>query len=362
MLMNLKKAESLVSKIKPRHLLAMFFLLLAAFIMLWSASRIKEVTVDIDGDVQKIVTAVADPYRVLEKLEIELSPEDRITIEGFGKGGFFGELGQNKASIRIQSAVNIEIAADSIRYHVTVAEGDTVGDALDISGLEMREHDFLNAEKTEKLEEGDNIKLTRVDYIITTEEETVQREKTVRGTSLLKSNKEVLISYGKNGTKLKTYEQKVVDGVPGEKVLVSEEITKHATNDIYLIGDGSPISPLDYGFEIVNGIPTTYEKVHTNVRATGYYAPYGAGTATGRLAQMGYVAVDPKIVPYGTKMWIVAHGNTGFVYGYALAADTGGAMLSGKNFVDLYYDTYYECVLNGLRYVDVYILETPKKD
>ena len=56
MLMNLKKAESLVSKIKPRHLLAMFFLLLAAFIMLWSASRIKEVTVDIDGDVQKIVT------------------------------------------------------------------------------------------------------------------------------------------------------------------------------------------------------------------------------------------------------------------------------------------------------------------
>ena len=126
MLMNLKKAESLVSKIKPRHLLAMFFLLLAAFIMLWSASRIKEVTVDIDGDVQKIVTAVADPYRVLEKLEIELSPEDRITIEGFGKGGFFGELGQNKASIRIQSAVNIEIAADSLRYHVTVAEGDTV--------------------------------------------------------------------------------------------------------------------------------------------------------------------------------------------------------------------------------------------
>ena len=28
--------------------------------------------------------------------------------------------------------------------------------------------------------------------------------------------------------------------------------------------------------------------------------------------------------------------------------------------VDLYYETYYECVLNGLRRVDVYILETPK--
>lgn len=362
MLINLKKAESLVSKIKPRHLLAMFFLLLAAFIMLWSASRIKQVTVDVDGEIRTVVTAVADPYRVLEKLEIEISPDDKVTFTGFGKGGFFGELGQNKATIRIQSAVNIEIAADSLTYHVTVAEGDTVGDALDISGLEMREHDYLNTEETEVLENGDNVKLTRVDYIITTEEETIQREKVTRGTSLLKSNKEVLISYGKNGTMLKTYEQKVVDGVPGEKVLVSEEVTKRATDDIYVIGDGSAISPLDYGFEIVNGVPTTYEKVYSNVRATGYYAPYGAGTATGRLAQVGYVAVDPKIVPYGTKMWIVAHGNTGFVYGYALAADTGGAMLSGKNFVDLYYDTYYECVLNGLRYVDVYILETPKKD
>ena len=81
-------------------------------------------------------------------------------------------------------------------------------------------------------------------------------------------------------------------------------------------------------------------------------------TATGTPATEGRtIAVDPKVIPYGTKMWIVGHGDSGFVYGYALAADTGGAMLSGKNFVDLYYDTYYECVLNGLRRVDVYILE-----
>ena len=357
----MSKAEVLVSKLRPRHLLIAFFLLLLAFVMLWSASRIKKVTVDIDGEKQTVVTALASPYRVLEELEIELEPEDRLTVTGFGDGGFFGELGENEAEIKIQSAVDVEISADELKYHITLAEGDTVSDALEVSGLEIREHDFLNVEETKKLEEGDDIKLTRVDYIITTEEETIPRGETIRGTSLLSSKRPVIISYGKNGTLLKTYEQKVVDGVYHEKELVSEEILKRATNDIYLIGDGSVISPLDYGFNIVNGIPTTYEKVFTNVRATGYYAPYGAGTATGRRAQVGYVAVDPKIIPYGTKMWIVAHGNTGFVYGYALAADTGGAMLSGKNFVDLYYETYYECVLNGLRRVDVYILETPKK-
>lgn len=362
MLENLKKAESLVSKIKPRHFIAVFFLLVAAFIVLWSASRIKEVTVDVDGEKTTVVTAIVDPYRILDLLEVELEPKDRITITGFDNRGFFGELGQNEGSIRIQSAVDIKITADKLTYHVTVAKGDTVSDALDISGLEVREHDILDTEETKELVSGDNIKITRVDYIVTTEEETIPREKTYRGTSLIKDNKTVLLSYGKNGTLLKTYSQRVVDGVYEEKELVSEEIIKKPTNDLYVVGDGSVISPLDYGFEIVNGVPTSYEKVYENVRATGYYAPYGAGTATGRLAQVGYVAVDPKVIPYGTKMWIVAHGNTGFVYGYALAADTGGAMLSGKNFVDLYYETYYECVLNGLRYVDVYILETPKKD
>ena len=358
----LSKAEVLVSKLRPRHLLIAFFALFLAFVMLWSASRIKKVTVDLDGETLTKVTALADPYRVLEELGIEIEPHDRVTITGFGKGGFFGELGQNEAEIKIQRAVNVSISADKLKYHVTLAKGDTVSDALEVSGLELREHDILSEPETEKLSEGDEIKITRIDYIITTEEETIQRGETVRGTSLFTSKNPTIISYGKNGTKLKTFEQKIVDGVYQERELVSEEVIKAPINDIYLVGDGSAISPLDYGFEIVNGVPTTYEKVYTNVRATGYYAPYGAGTATGRLAQVGYVAVDPKIIPYGTKMWIVAHyKDTGFVYGYALAADTGGAMLSGKNFVDLYYDTYYECVLNGLRRVDVYILETPKK-
>ncbi len=348
--------------IRPRHFIIAFFLLLVAFVMLWSASRIKTVTVDYDGEITTFTTAVANPYEIMKKLGIDPGPEDKVTLTGFEYQGFFGNMKVTEAEIRIQSAVDVEIAADNLKYHVTASEGDTVSDVLEISGLEMREHDFLNVDAEKPVSEGENIKLTRVDYIITTEEETVPRGTTVRGTSLLKSKKQVLISYGKNGTKLLTYQQKVVDGVYGEKELISEETIKYATDDIYLVGDGSPASPLDYGYEIVDGIPTTYEKVYENVRATGYYAPYGAGTASGRRAQMGYVAVDPKVIPYGTKMWIVAHGNTGFVYGYALAADTGGAMLSGKNFVDLYYDTYYECVLNGLRKVDVYILETPKED
>ncbi len=353
---SLSKAKSLLLKIKPWHLLSAAAALICVVLALWAASRIKNVTVSVDGEITEITTICPDPYKILSELEIEVEPGDKVTYTNLGVPGIFGELGKNEATVTVQSAVQMKIKADSLNYHVTVAQGDTVGTALEVSGLEVREHDILSTDINTPATQDAQVELTRVDYVITTEEETIFKEKSYRGTSLLKNGRTSFISYGKNGLLEKTYQEKLVNGVLEEKTLLSEEVVKKAVNDQYVIGDGSVISPLDYGYEIVNGVPTTYVKKYEKVRSTGYYAPYGSGTASGRRAQVGYVAVDPKVIPYGTKLWIVAHGNTGFVYGYALAADTGGAMLSGRNFVDLYYESYYECVLHGMRYVDVYVL------
>lgn len=76
-------------------------------------------------------------------------------------------------------------------------------------------------------------------------------------------------------------------------------------------------------------------------------------TATGRKAvrdPSGYstIAVDPKIIPYGTKMYIEG-------YGYALAADTGGAIVGNK--IDVYFDTKNEALNWGVKHVNVYILK-----
>lgn len=329
---------------------------LMAFLAFWISSRVKTVKVDYNGTVTMLHTALSDPADILDELEIEVENDDCVVTSGFDSG-FFGHLEDTVAEIRIRSAVDVVIEADRLTYHVSVAEGSTVGDALNTSGLVVRETDLLDTVPEKTVKTGDRIAITRIDYRITTEEETIERGSTVRGTSLLKNGRKVLLSTGKNGVMLKTYEQKIVDGVEESRTLVSEDIIKKPVNNIYILGDGSAISPLDYGYTIENGVPVGYTTVYENVRATGYYAKAGAGTASGRKAQVGYVAVDPKIIPYGTKLWIVGHGDSGFVYGYALAADTGGAMLSGKNFVDLYYSTYYECVLNGLKYVDVYVLE-----
>ncbi|MDD2956801.1 MAG: G5 domain-containing protein [Oscillospiraceae bacterium] len=92
-----------------------------------------------------------------------------------------------------------------------------------------------------------------------------------------------------------------------------------------------------------------------SMTATAYTAGHGGAdytTATGTFVAVGTVAVDKSVIPLGTKMYIVtADGKV--TYGMAVAADTG---VRG-NIVDLYYDTYQQCINFGRRSCTVYILE-----
>ena len=76
----------------------------------------------------------------------------------------------------------------------------------------------------------------------------------------------------------------------------------------------------------------------------------------GRRADVGHVAVNPDVIPYGSKLYITSADGK-FIYGYAIAADTGTGLMQGIVDVDLFYDTYYESCLNGRRIVNIYILE-----
>ena len=100
-----------------------------------------------------------------------------------------------------------------------------------------------------------------------------------------------------------------------------------------------------------NGVPLNYSNVITG-SATAYS---GDGTtSTGVTPRPGYVAVDPSEIPYGTKLYIVS--TDGIVYGYAIAADTGGFIYNSSTVVDLYYNTESECINFGRRNVKIYVL------
>jgi len=77
--------------------------------------------------------------------------------------------------------------------------------------------------------------------------------------------------------------------------------------------------------------------------------------ASRMVLEAGYVAVRADEIPYGTKMYITSPDNK-FVYGYAIAADTGVGLMQNVIDIDLFYDTYIESCLNGRKYLNVYIL------
>lgn len=101
-----------------------------------------------------------------------------------------------------------------------------------------------------------------------------------------------------------------------------------------------------------NGVPVSYSK-KLEGSATAYNGGYA--TSTGKTPQPGYIAVDPEIIPYGTEMWIVSNDGS-YVYGYAMAADTGGFIYYGDTLADLYFDSYDECINFGRRDITIYIL------
>ena len=102
-----------------------------------------------------------------------------------------------------------------------------------------------------------------------------------------------------------------------------------------------------------DGTVLNYSGVRT-MSATAYTTGHdgvGTRTASGTAVHVGTVAVDKSVIPLGTRMYIVAGSKV--VYGLAVAEDTG---VKG-NKIDLYYDTYDECIQFGRRTCTVYILE-----
>lgn len=100
-----------------------------------------------------------------------------------------------------------------------------------------------------------------------------------------------------------------------------------------------------------NGIPLNYSRKLTG-KSTAYCM--GHTTATGTSVHQGVVAVNPNIIPYGSKMYIV--GTDGTVYGYSSAEDTGGFIYwNNAPLVDLYVNTESVAYQWGNRQVTIYI-------
>lgn len=251
--------------------------------------------------------------------------------------------------------------------------GGTVADALIAAGYTPDEHDFIEPSADTVVDGTVYIDYTDVEYVngsytevIPHTVETVYSSAKAAGTVTRES--------GADGVKQVNYTEKLVNGVSLETTVIGEEIIEAAVNGKEIVGTKkavantapaavstsnsvkcistlTPSSPIELD---KNGAPVSYKSKMT-VRATAYTYT-GHNCSTGVAPKPGYIAVNPNVIPYGTKMYIkTADGSV--IYGYAVAADTGGFIRKYPTGVDLFMSTESACRAFGVRNVEIYILE-----
>lgn len=300
---------------------------------------------DSAGACARITTYATDPATLMHLSGIYAEEHDAITFTSYSG---------NLSNLNIQRAFPVTVQADGSDHAVKLTEG-TVEDALRAAGVMLGENDYTEPALHTELAEGDTITVHRVVYQDTVTYETIPYETEYSYTSEFykKRSKTVTLQSGRDGEMAVTSRERWVDGEMESAQVVGTEITRAPrTQIIRAYKAGAPVSSR-LGPNGTTDPPTSYRTVYTG-RATGYSSSGGRG-ASGLGLGYGTVAVNPRLIPYGTLLYICSADGR-FVYGYAIATDTGTAMQNGTVLVDLYYETFEEARLNGVQQVNVYVV------
>lgn len=325
----------------------------------------------------------SDPYEVLTEAGIELEEEDTYET-GYADG-------MNQITVRrMQMVTVINRGAQS----VIGTYGETVGSLLTRMGITPGTGDTLSCSSETQTYDGMTIELVHTETRIEEEDTVVPYPVNYYEDPDLEPDAEIVLVAGQNGLthvksevtyrngkevsrtvvqetiQTKPVTQLVIRGVdrtimeqPADPEPTEQSVSSGSTSS----GGSSSSGPSTSGGSRYDGsaetdgnvIMTSSGESYTYVdvmtcSATAYTCEgYVGHTYSGTLARVGAIAVDPTVIPLGTKMYVVSNDGQ-YVYGYCVAEDIGGGIKGNK--IDLYFDTYAECWDFGVRMCTVYIL------
>ena len=285
-------------------------------------------TVYLDGNTYKTRSISQNAAEVLKQIGAEFDDGSRIDTEKEGKEIF----------ITVIRPFNVTFKFDG-KTKTVETTGDTVKNLLP---TKLNDYDTVSVPLNRTVNEPVEITVTRIKLKKRTVEEVIKAPLIDQS----EGAKKTVTKPGVDGLDLVTY----LDTYHDNKLISTHEIARRTVTE----AQASIILSLEYNGEIpeMKEAPAKYKEI-LNIECTAYCMP-GNRTSTGKLAMVGYVAVDPTVIPYHTKMFICSPDGS-LIYGYAQAEDCGGAIKGNR--VDLYFDTEEECINFGRRPMIAYIRE-----
>lgn len=302
-------------------------------------------------------TSATDPAAVLNEAGLELDEDDTYTAQpGFGV-----------SEITIQRSQTVHIDNCGQRMEV-ISYGETVDELLARLSITPDEETQVSHDLKEYTYDGMDLTISRVIRSVETYTTSIPHETTKCFDSTLPAGTQVVLTAGSDGEMTCTANVVYVNGEETSRTLLSQTVAQQPVTEVLAVGtnasrtgDTGTDAPIigENTITLPTGEVLTYSDVYS-MGATAYHCEgYTGITATGTIARVGAIAVDPSVIPYGTRMFIVTKDGQ-YVYGIATAEDTGHPDFICGNRIDLFFDTEAECIQFGYRECWVYILGETK--
>lgn len=335
------------------RVLALLLPVLLALVLIRQTAFAKTYVITDGERVVTYTTFATDPAEVLNQAGLTLDENDTYTTQ----------TGEGVEEITICRSQRVTVC-----YHgeetVVTTFGETAGELLSRLNLEVGEYDVLSHTPDTLLDDGMAL---RVDSVIKRQESytsTLPHETLLCNDASLPTGTREVLTEGVDGEMLLTADVLYVNGEETERAVLSETVTKAPVTEVVAVGTGEiPESANPDAMPVIAGgyitLPTGEVLTYTDsaaIRATAYThtdAGCDMTTYTGTTVHKGTVAVDPRYIPYGTRMFIVSNDGE-YVYGIAVAEDCGGDIKGDR--MDLYFPTFDECIQFGRRVCTVYFL------
>ncbi|GGF35828.1 hypothetical protein GCM10010954_38590 [Halobacillus andaensis] len=335
----------------------------------------KSINVAINNDTKQFHTTASTVGEFFDEQEFEWEAHDEISHES-------NDPIQDDMGISINKAIQVTVN-DGGEEEKVWTTASTVDEFLDEEGIKLSKLDELNKNEQDSLEQDSRLTITRIERKTETIEEEVEYKVVKEKDDSLPNGEEKVVTSGEDGKVTKEYEITLKNGEESEKKLVNEEVEKESIDEVVALGTkkeqpkSEPKQPkADKPDESESSEPTLVstssssdssssnetvsrgeesESKTLHMKATAYTADCtgcSGKTATGvdlnANPDKKVVAVDPSVIPLGSKVWVEG-------YGTAVAADTGGAIKGNK--IDVHVPSSAEAKSFGRKTVEVKVLD-----
>ena len=282
----------------------------------------------------------------------------RAAQDAAGSSVRIGSAPQFSSSPSVTASVDIALPMPSVMVDVVDGShpqqsvavcGRTVGDAIGSLNIPLNALDRVTPSLSSPLLPGERIVLTRIRVENQTQKAPIPYRVVFKMSHDLAPGRIEAGHPGKAGLAEKTYAITYVNDKMSQRKLVSTKVLTPAVDEVTLGG---------IRVRMARALPSrsgAYRRIQClSMVATGYSPYEGSSTgqcATGMRAGYGVVAVDPRVIRLGTRLYIEG-------YGYAVAGDTGGAIKGHR--IDLGQTTYSEGSAVGRRRVRVWVLDSSR--